>query len=419
MHQVVITGFGVLSASGTEANTFWENLAAGKSSLGPLTRVSTEHLTTRVAGEITGFNPENEFGKEVDFLDRFSQLAVICARRALADAGLPQRLDSNAGNANGAGIYAPERVGVLTGTGMGGICSQDQGFRQIYGEHQSRIHPFLIPRSMYSAATSQIGMNTGARGPSFTISTACASSTHALGEAWKLIRSGAADMMIAGGSDAPLTFGVIKAWEAMRVLAAAGDDPGRACRPFSRDRNGLVLAEGAAMFVLESANTARRRGARVLAELAGYGATADAGHITQPSVEGAAGAMTGALTSAGLAPADIDYINAHGTGTKLNDSTEIAAIKRAFGAAATRLSISSTKSMHGHAMGASGAIELAATLLAMRHNLVPPTANYSQPDPDCDLDITPNQARPRRIRAALTNSFAFGGLNAVLAIRQV
>ncbi|HVB39435.1 MAG TPA: beta-ketoacyl-[acyl-carrier-protein] synthase family protein, partial [Terriglobales bacterium] len=244
------------------------------------------------------------------------------------------------------------------------------------------------------------------------------SSTHALGEAWKLIRSGAADMMIAGGSDAPLTFGVIKAWEAMRVLAAAGDDPGRACRPFSRDRNGLVLAEGAAMFVLESANTARRRGARVLAELAGYGATADAGHITQPSVEGAAGAMTGALTSAGLAPADIDYINAHGTGTKLNDSTEIAAIKRAFGAAATRLSISSTKSMHGHAMGASGAIELAATLLAMRHNLVPPTANYSQPDPDCDLDITPNQARPRRIRAALTNSFAFGGLNAVLAIRQ-
>jgi nodulation protein E len=411
MNKVVITGFGVLSASGTDAVSLWNNLAAGRSGLKPLTRVQSDRLTTGVAGEIRDFDLASHFGKEIDLLDRFAQMAVLCARRALTDASLPLTF-------HGGAPYAPERVGVLTGTGMGGICTQDEGFRTIYGENANRVHPFLIPRSMYSAGTSQIGMAIGARGPSFTVSTACASATHALGEAWGLIRSGAADMVIAGGSDAPLTFGVIKAWEAMRVLAVAGADASQACRPFSLDRTGLVLAEGAAMFVLESEATARRRGARVLAELAGYGATADAGHITQPSVDGASEAMAIALRAAGLAPGEVDYINAHGTGTRLNDSTEIAAIRKAFGPAAEKLSISSTKSMHGHAMGASGAIELAVTVLALRHQVVPPTANYSKPDPECDLDVTPNQARPREIRAALSNSFAFGGLNAVLAVRR-
>lgn len=411
MESVVITGMAVLAASGTETAQFWENLQAGRSSLVPLTRVKSDKLTTGVAGEIRDFDPEAHFGKEGELLDRFAQLGVLGARRALENAGLGQRSQD--------WPYAAERVGVLTGTGMGGICSQDHGFRTIYGEGATRVHPFLIPRSMYSAATSQIGMATGARGPSFTISTACASSTHALGEAWRLLRSGAADMFLAGGSDAPLTFGVIKAWEAMRVLATAGEDASRACRPFSRDRSGLVLAEGAAMFVLETAAGAQRRGARVLAELAGYGATADAGHITQPDPAGAGNAMREALRTAGLSPEDVDYINAHGTGTKLNDATEIAAIKQVFGPAAQRLSISSTKSMHGHAMGASGAIELAATLLALEHQVVPPTANYTTPDPECDLDVTPNQARPRLLRAALSNSFAFGGLNAVLAVRKV
>jgi len=410
MHKVVITGFGVLSASGSDSDTFWSNLAAGRSSLGPLTRVRSDQLTTGVAGEIHDFDPEAHFGKEVELLDRFAQFALVCTRRALAHAGLPARFEAG-------GAVAPERVGVLTGTGMGGICTQDTGFRQIYGERANRVHPFLIPRSMYSAATSQVSMATGARGPSFTISTACASSTHALGEAWRLLRHGAADMMLAGGSDAPLTFGVIKAWEAMRVLAPADRDPVHACRPFSRDRAGLVLAEGAAMFVLETAESAARRGVPVLAELAGYGATADAGHITQPSIEGAANAMRGALESAAMAPGEIDCINAHGTGTKLNDSTEIAAIKQVFGSLAANLSISSTKSMHGHAMGASGAIELAATLLALQHQIVPPTANYTVADPECDLDITPNRAKSRPLRAALSNSFAFGGLNAVLAVR--
>lgn len=413
MRKVVITGFGVLSASGTDPETFWANLAAGRSGLGPLTRVNTERLTTRVAGEIREFNPEAEFGKEVEMLDRFAQFAVICARRALADAGMNGRFDA-AGAA-----YPAERVAVLTGTGMGGICTQDSGFRNIYGERAARVHPFLIPRTMYSAATSQIGMAFGARGPSFTVSTACSSATHALGEAWRLIRHGAADMALAGGSDAPLTFGVIKAWEAMRVLANGAGDPARACRPFSLDRNGLVLAEGAGIFVLEAEEHARARGAHVHAELAGYGATADAGHITQPSVDGAAGAMAEAMRSGGLEATDVDYINAHGTGTKLNDATEIAAIRRVFCAHAASLSISSTKSMHGHAMGASGAIELAATLLALRHQIAPPTANFTAPDPECDLDVTPNHAKPRTIRAALSNSLAFGGLNAVLALRAV
>lgn len=410
MHKVVITGFGVLAASGSNNEAFWSSLAAGRSSLGPLTRVRSEQLTTGVAGEIHDFEPEAHFGKEVELLDRYAQFALVCARRALAHAGLPARFEPD-------GAVAPERVGVLTGTGMGGICTQDAGFRQIYGERANRVHPFLIPRSMYSAASSQISMATGARGPNFTISTACASSTHALGEAWRLLRHGAAELMLAGGSDAPLTFGVIKAWEAMRVLAPANGDPVHACRPFSRDRAGLVLAEGAAMFVLETAESAARRGAAVLAELAGYGATADAGHITQPSVDGAANAMRGALESAEMEPREIDYVNAHGTGTKLNDSTEIAAIKQVFGADAAKISISSTKSMHGHAMGASGAIELAATLLALKHQIVPPTASYSIADPECDLDVTPIHARPRALRCAISNSFAFGGLNAVLAIR--
>jgi nodulation protein E len=411
MPTVVITGLAVLSPSGSEPGSFWSNLAAGRSGLGPLTRVSTERLTTRAVGEINDFDPEPLFGKETDMLDRFSQFAVVCAQRALADAGLPQRFEPG-------GAYARDRAAVLTGTGMGGICTQDQGFRQIYGERAARVHPFLIPRAMYSAATSQISMHTGARGPSFTISTACASSTHALGEAWRMLRDGVADVVIAGGSDAPLTFGVIKAWEAMRVMSSGADDPARACRPFSRDRSGLVLGEGAAMFVLETAENAARRGAAVRAELAGYGASADAGHITQPSREGAATAMREALARAGMAPGEVDYINAHGTGTRLNDSTEIAAIKDVFGEHAPRLSISSTKSMHGHVMGASGAIELAATILAMAHGVVPPTANFTAPDPECDLDVTPNTARKRPIRAALSNSFAFGGLNAVLALRQ-
>lgn len=414
MEKIVITGIGVLSACGSTPEEMWAGLAAGRGATGPVTRVDAKRLAHNVCGEVRDFDPARHFGKEMDILDRFAQFAVVCARAALADAGLGPRFGANG---NGSGPPA-RRVGVVTGTALGGVESEDYGFHQLYARNATRLHPYSIPRMMFNAGTSHVTMDTGAQGVSFAVSTACASSTHAIGEAWRLLRLGAADIMLAGGADAPLTLGVFKAWEAMRVLAPAGADPGAACRPFSLDRAGLVLAEGAAMFVLETEASARRRGARIWGELAGYGASADAGHITQPALDGPLAAMREAMAVAELTPKDLDYINAHGTGTKLNDATESAAIRELLGREADRVSVSSTKSMHGHAMGASGAVELAATLLAMQHQTAPPTANFTQPDPACNLDVTPNHARSREIRAALSNSFAFGGLNAVLAVRN-
>jgi len=270
---------------------------------------------------------------------------------------------------------------------------------------------------MNSAAASQVGMNYGLRGPGICVSTACASAGHSIGEAFEMIRAGRADVMLAGGADAPITAPVFKVWEAMRVLANPPDAI-TACRPFSRDRQGIVIGEGSGVLVLEDWDRARRRGARIHAELVGYGATADAGHITQPGIDAPAHAIKLALTEAGLRPDQVDYVNAHGTGTRLNDTTETTILKRAFGDHAARLAISSTKSMHGHAMGASGAIELIATILGIEHGVAPPTINYSEPDPECDLDYVPNEPREMRIDAAISNSFAFGGLNAVLAVRR-
>jgi nodulation protein E len=270
---------------------------------------------------------------------------------------------------------------------------------------------------MNSAAASQVGMNYGLRGPGICVSTACASAGHSIGEAFEMIRAGRADVMLAGGADAPITAPVFKVWEAMRVLANA-PDAATACRPFSRDRQGIVIGEGSGVVVLEDWERARKRGVRIYAELVGYGATADAGHITQPGIDAPAHAIKLALTEAGLRPEQISYVNAHGTGTRLNDATETTILKRAFGDHASRLAISSTKSMHGHAMGASGAIELVATILAITRGVAPPTINYSEPDPECDLDYVPNEPRQMRIDAAISNSFAFGGLNAVLAVRR-
>jgi nodulation protein E len=407
---VVITGYETLNCLGLTRQEFARRLLAGESGVGLSPRLQAEGVGYPM-GEIAGFDAAAHFGKEVELLDRGVQLALVAAAGALAMAGLSD-LSRH---------YDPVRVGVITGVGLPGMESQDRAFRKFYGEASGRMHPYSIPRAMANAASSQISMRVGAQGASFTVATACASATHALGEAWRYLRSGELDLVLAGGADAPLTLGLLKAWEAMRVLAPAGPDAQsarRACRPFSADRAGLVLAEGAGMFVLERAARAQARGARCLAELAGYGASADAGHITQPSLRGAAQAMRQALQRAGLRPEDVDYINAHGTATKLNDATETAAIHEVFGPAAARLSVSSTKSMHGHAMGASGAVELAAVLTALEAQCVPPTANYTVPDPDCDLDVTPHQARPRQVRAALSNSFAFGGLNAVLAVRS-
>jgi nodulation protein E len=406
MRRVAITGMGVVSAMGVGMGAFWDGLMASRSGSRRVSLSDPAVLSIQIAAEVPDFDPEIHLaGISLDMLDRFSQLALVAGAEAVRDACLT--LDEN----------EQDRAGVSIGTGIGGALTQDVLYRRYYAEKIARAHPFSIPRTMNSAAASQVGMNYGLRGPGICVSTACASAGHSIGEAFEMIRAGRADVMLAGGADAPITAPVFKVWEAMRVLANPSD-PATACRPFSRDRQGIVIGEGAAVLVLENWERARARGARIHAELVGYGATADAGHITQPGIDAPAQAIKLALAEAGLRPEQIDYVNAHGTGTRLNDSTETTILKRAFGDHASRLAISSTKSMHGHAMGASGAIELVATVLAITRGAAPPTINYTEPDPECDLDYVPNEPRPMRIDAAISNSFAFGGLNAVLAVRR-
>jgi nodulation protein E len=335
-----------------------------------------------------------------DFIDRFAQFAVIAAREAVTDSGVEWTPELR------------ESAAIITGSCVGGQSTEDIGFQDIYKLGRNRVHPLTIPKTMANAGASHISMEFGIVGPSFTLSTACSSAAHAIGQAFWMVRSGAADLAITGGSEAPFSVGILKAWEAMRVVSPD------TCRPFSKDRHGMILGEGAAMLVIEPLDAARARGARIHAEIVGLGMSADAGHITQPSAAGATRAMRAALRDAGLAPEAIGYINAHGTGTSANDPTETAAIRAAFGAHADRLAVSSTKSMHGHALGASAALECVATALALRDGLLPPTANYREPDPECDLDVVPNEARAVEVEYALSNSFAFGGLNAVLALRR-
>ncbi len=413
MRHVAITGMGAVSALGIGVPAFWNGLLAARSGVRRITLFDPAELLVPIAAEAPDYDPAAHFpNKKLDLLDRFSQFALLAAREALRDAGLdsPQAFPE----------AERERSGVALGTGMGGATTEDQGYRAVYRDGAPRVHPFTIPRSMHNAATAMLTMDLGMRGPALAFSTACAAASHAIGEAAEMIRSGRADVMLAGGSDAPITFAVMKAWEAMRVLAPPPDgSAARACRPFSADRQGLVIGEGAGVVVLEEWERARRRGAPLHAELAGYAATADAGHITQPGVEAPARAVCAALEQARLAPDRVGYVNAHGTGTRLNDSTETAILKRVFGGHAYRLAVSSTKSMHGHAMGASGALELIATVLAVERGVVPPTANYTGPDPECDLDYVPNCAREIRVEAGVSNSFAFGGLNAVLVVRRV
>ncbi len=406
MRRVAITGLGVVSALGVGTQKFWDALVAGRSGTGRITLFNPSLVNIPIAAEVPDFNPERDLpDAPLDILDRFSQLALLAAREAVAHAEL--RLEER----------ERDRAGVSIGTGIGGAVTEDTLYRRYYAEKHERPHPFSIPRIMNSAAASQVSMAYGLRGPSIAISTACASAGHSIGEAFEMIRGGRADVMLAGGADAPITAPVIKVWEAMRVLANT-DDPMTACRPFSRNRIGIVIGEGAGVLVLEEWERATARGAHIVAELAGYGATSDAAHITQPGIDAPVHAIRAALAEAELEPRQIQYVNAHGTGTLLNDSTETVILKQAFGAHASRLAISSTKSMHGHVMGASGAVELVATILAMQHSIAPPTINYTEADPDCDLDYVPNEARPLSIDAALSNSFAFGGLNAVLAIRR-
>ncbi len=412
MRRVVITGLGVVTAAGCTIADFFAQLLEGRAGTRRIQNLEpalAEQLNCKIAAEVLCFVPSQHFGaKELDQLDRFSQFAVVAAKQALEDAGRGEFSEEE-----------QHRLGVCVGTAYGGIETLDSSYFSLYRKNASRLSPLVLPRLMYNAAACQVSMRFRARGPTLAPSTACSSGSHAIGEAMRFIQHGQADWMLAGGSDAPITYGVIRAWEAMRVLAPENGDAARACRPFSADRRGIVIGEGAAVLLLEEYEAARKRGARIYAELAGYGANSDASHITQPSVEGPARAMQLALDDAGLNPDEVDYINAHGTATRVNAVVETRAIKHVFGARAGKIPVSSTKSMHGHAMGASGAIELVATVEALRRGVLPPTANYSKPDPECDLDYVPNQAREQKVRAALSNSFAFGGLNAVLVVKQV
>jgi nodulation protein E len=400
MRRVVVTGVGVLSSIGNTVTRFEESLRAGRPGIAPITQVDTSRLRFRNAAEVRGFEPTEHFS-ELTWLDRFAQLGIVAARDAIADSALTWNDEMRA------------RTGVITGSCLGGMATEDAFYFDFYHENKSRLWPSAVPRIMSNAVASHVAMEQKFTGPTFTTSTACSSANHAIGQAFWLIRQGKLDCAVVGGSEAPIVLGHLKAWEGMRVVAPD------TCRPFSKNRAGLILGEGAAMLVLETFEHACARGAKIYAELAGFGMSADAHHLTNPLADGAARAMSGALDDAGLAREQIAYVNAHGTGTPANDSTETRALRQVFGSHADSLAISSTKSMHGHALGAAGALEAAATVLAIHGNFIPPTANFVERDPACDLDVVPNEARAAQIGAALSNSFAFGGLNAVLAFRRV
>ena len=407
MKRVAVTGMGVVAPCGNSPDEFFANLVAGRSGIGVLPQVSPR-LTTRIAAAAS-FDPSTHFpAPRLRMLDRVSQLALVATKQALQSAALELSDDERA------------TTGVFLGTGMGGASTTDDGYSTLYQESSDRIKPYTVLMAMNNAAASWIGIEHRLSGPNLTFSTACSSSAVAVGEAWLRIRSGAAPVMLAGGAEAPLTLGTLKAWEALKTLATEDPaDPAASCKPFSKDRSGLVLGEGAAVLVLEEWERAMRRGATVYGEIAGYGLSTDGAHITRPTVDGQARAMQLALDSAAV-PADaIAYINAHGTATLQNDAVETAAIRRVFGTHADRVPVSSSKSMHGHLLGAAGAVELVATLLAARSGTIPPTLNLRIPDPECDLDYVPNVARcDQDVELAMTNSFAFGGTNAVLICRR-
>lgn len=397
MSRVVITGAGTVNALAQDVPGTLAAMAAGRSGIGPLDIRDLARLSIRIGAGVRGWDEGARFSRaELSLCDRFTQFALVAAGEALAMAG--------------PGL--PAGTGVIIGSAAGGIATWEDNYRAVFAEGRNRVPPLAVPRLMINAAASQVAMRHGLTGPSFAVSSACASANHALGLAFRMVRDGAAPAMLAGGAEAMLCFGGIKAWEGLRVLSPDG------CRPFSARRNGMVLGEGAAVFVLERADEARARGATPLAELAGFGMTADAADMVLPSGEGAVAAMRAALAEARLPPAGVGYLNAHGTGTRVNDRVEAGAIRAVFGEGAARPAVSSTKPMHGHAIGASAAIELLACLMALRDGVIAPTLNLDEPDPECALDHVANTARHVPVGAALSNAFAFGGLNAVLALRR-
>jgi nodulation protein E len=402
MRRVAITGLGIISALGSSVPEFWSNLTSNVSGIAPITLVDPTRLRFQNGAEVKNFDPTQHFqSSQQAVMDRFAQFALVAARQAIADSKLDFTSDLKS------------RTAIVTGSCIGGQAAQDDQFVELYRNSRDRVHPFTIPRTMANSGASHISMEYGITGPVFTVSTACSSANHAIGQAFWMVRSGQVDAAVAGGSESPFSYGLLKAWESLRVVSPD------TCRPFSKNRSGMILGEGGAMLVLEPLDAARSRGAKVYGEIVGFGMSSDAFNVMAPSADGAAASMTRALQDAELTADSIGYINAHGTGTLANDPTETRAIHLAFGAHANNLPISSTKSMHGHGLGAAGAIEAIATVLALQEGLLPPTANFSEPDPECDLDYIPNEPRRQRVEFALSNSFAFGGLNAVLAFRAV
>ncbi len=408
MRRVVVTGLGTISPLGLDFSTTWQNLIAGRSGAGPITLFDASNHKVRIAAEVKGFDPVARFGRrEARKMDRFTQFALVAAQEAVAHAALSvERLDR-------------DRIGVVMGSGIGGIGTTYQE-TQVYLQRGPRVNPFLVPRILPDTGPGTIAIALGLRGPNLAVVTACASGTNAIGEAAHIIHRGDADVILAGGAEAAIVPLAMAGLEVVGALSTRNDEPTKASRPFDAQRDGFVMGEGAAFLVLEALEHAQARSAPILAEVVGYGSTCDAYHITAPAEngEGAALCMRNALRSADLQPEDIDYINAHGTSTPLNDKSETAAIKTVFGEHAYRIPVSSTKSMTGHLLGAAGALEAAICVQALQEGLIPPTINYEHPDPDCDLDYVPNQARRAEIRYAMSNSFGFGGHNATLIFRR-
>jgi 3-oxoacyl-[acyl-carrier-protein] synthase II len=407
--NVVITGLGAVTPIGNTAPAFWQALIAGRSGIGPITRFDPSRIPTRIAGEVKNFKPEPFMDvKEARRSDLFVQYAAAAAQEAIQDAGLDKT------------PFEPDRVGAIVGTGIGGISTLETQHRNMLEKGPSRISPFFIPMMIANMASGFISIRWNLKGPNLATVSACSSGANAIGDALDTIRENRADVMVCGGAEATLTELCFAGFSSMKAMSTRNDEPERASRPFDRDRDGFVMGEGAGIVVLEEETYARKRGARIYARMVGYGLTADAYHITAPDPEGdgAARAMAAALEDGGLRMEDVSYINAHGTSTPLNDKTETAAVKTVFGAQARRLALGSTKSMTGHLLGAAGGVELVATVYAVREGILPPTINYEHPDPECDLDCVPNEARRATIQAALSNSLGFGGHNVTLAVRR-
>lgn len=401
MKRVVITGVGVISGLGNNAAEFWDALSAGRSGIGPITKSDTTTIRFKNAAEVKGFDEKEHFDdKALLWLDPFAHFGIVSAREAVADSGL--EFTDN----------LRDRGGVITGSCLGGKTTENDLYYNLYVEKKERFPPVAIPRAMANAVASHVSMEFGLTGATFTTSTACSSANHALGQAFWLVRQGTLDVAIAGGSEAPICLGNLKAWETMRVVSPD------TCRPFSKDRTGMILGEGAAMFVMETLDAAQARGAKIYAEIVGFGMSADAHHLTMPLAAGAAKAMREALADGDLRPEQVGYINAHGTATQANDPMESEAIRMVFGDHTDNIRVSSTKSMHGHTLGAAGAIEGAATILGLHKGVLPPTANFNEPDPECNINIIANEAIAAEPEAAISNSFAFGGLNAVVAFKR-